>query len=916
MCPSAPIPSTPRALISRSFSLLLCSLALVVCAALIGLAPPAAAQSTGTIEGLVTDDTGEPLPGAQVLVVGTTLGSATDFDGNYRIVGVPAGDVTLRASFVGYSSEENLVTVPAGETVTQDFTLATDLLQLSDVVVTGVVNPVSKIESSVSITTLGPEDLEASSPRTTAEIFRTIPGIRSEASGGDGNTNITVRGVPISAGGAKYLQLQEDGLPIFLFGDIAFATSDIFLRADPTLARIEAIRGGSASTVSSNSPAGIINFISKTGDVEGGSIGTTVGLDYNTTRLNFEYGSPIGDDLAFHLGGFFRAGESPRETGYLAEQGGQVKANLTKYFDTGYARVYAKYLNDRTPAFLPQPVVVTGTGENPEWADAPGLDATQETPHSVFLSSNFGFGADGQRRRIDVADGMHPVSSAAGIEFVFDLGDGFSVENRGRAALNSGRFVSPFPAAVGPTGDIVAGVGGLSGRELTMDDVLLTRANTGEAFNGDLLQNIMLFDTELKNFNTLFNDASVSKRFDDLGESVDGVTVTAGVFKGIQRINMAWLWNSYLLEVDGENANLIDVTVLDDDGDGVNDSTLITADGLTAYGSGLFGNCCEREYDTTHDVLAPYGAITVELLDALTVDASVRYDYGQVTGTLYSGTVTATDVNQDGTIAPVEENTGLIDFADSNPVNYDYDYWSYSAGANYSFTPTAAVFARYSRGFAAKADRIFNDTATPFLEPIQRSPQDRIDQVEIGYKQQFRQGGVFLTGFYADTREEGNFEVIKQEFTGSDYTAFGVEVEGSYSISDLAVRAAATYTNAEVSSGDNDGNRPRRQPELMFSVTPTYTYDRFGIGLSAIGQTSSYTQDSNELLMPGYVSLNGFVEVDISEGLRLQISGSNLLDQQGFTEAEEGSITPNQVNYIRARSITGRTITASVSYTF
>lgn len=157
----------------------------------------ASAQSNGTITGVVTDDTGEPLPGAQVVVVGTMLGAATGFDGDYQIVGVPEGEVTLRATFVGYSSEEAIVTVGAGGTVTQDFTLATDLLQLSDVVVTGVVNPVSKLESSVSITTLGPEQIEASAPRTTAEIFRTIPGIRSEASGGDGNTNITVRGVPI-----------------------------------------------------------------------------------------------------------------------------------------------------------------------------------------------------------------------------------------------------------------------------------------------------------------------------------------------------------------------------------------------------------------------------------------------------------------------------------------------------------------------------------------------------------------------------------------------------------------------------------------------------------------------------------------------------------------------------------------------
>ena len=98
--------------------------------------------------------------------------------------------------------------------------------QLEDVVITGVVNPKAKIKSSVSITTMDVKQIEQSAPRSTAEIFRSIPGIRSESPGGEGNSNISVRGVPISSGGSKYLQIQEDGLPVLLFGDIAFATDN------------------------------------------------------------------------------------------------------------------------------------------------------------------------------------------------------------------------------------------------------------------------------------------------------------------------------------------------------------------------------------------------------------------------------------------------------------------------------------------------------------------------------------------------------------------------------------------------------------------------------------------------------------------------------------------------------------------
>ena len=89
---------------------------------------------------------------------------------------------------------------------------STQTTKLEDVVITGVANPKAKIKSSVSITTLGVQQIEQSAPRSTAEIFRSIPGIRSESSGGEGNSNISVRGVPISSGGSKYLQSRMENI--------------------------------------------------------------------------------------------------------------------------------------------------------------------------------------------------------------------------------------------------------------------------------------------------------------------------------------------------------------------------------------------------------------------------------------------------------------------------------------------------------------------------------------------------------------------------------------------------------------------------------------------------------------------------------------------------------------------------------
>ena len=160
----------------------------------------------------------------------------------------------------------------------QDAAAADDAAS-DDIVVTATPRGQNRLDTSISVSALSPEAIADAAPRTTAEIFRNLPGLRSEATGGDGNANIAVRGLPVAAGGAKFLQLQQDGLPVLQFGDIAFGNADIFLRADQTISRIEAVRGGSASTLASNSPGGIINFISRDGSQPGGVVMATIGLD-------------------------------------------------------------------------------------------------------------------------------------------------------------------------------------------------------------------------------------------------------------------------------------------------------------------------------------------------------------------------------------------------------------------------------------------------------------------------------------------------------------------------------------------------------------------------------------------------------------------------------------------------------------
>ena len=782
---------------------------------------------------------------------------------------------------------------------------------LEEIVVTAVARASSTLMSSVSVSGVNQEQIQRFAPRSAAEIFRNIPGIRSESTGGEGNANIAVRGLPVASGGAKFLQLQEDGLPILEFGDIAFGNADIFLRSDYSIRRIEAVRGGSASTFVSNSPGGVINFISNTGEEAGGSIGITRGIDYDTTRADFAYGGPIGDDLRFHVAGFYRVGEGPREAGYKGNKGGQIKANITKDFENGFVRLYFKYLDDRSIGYLPMPVAISGTNADPVISSVANFDISADTPHSPFLISNFGIGGDGNRRSVNISDGMRPISKVIGGEFSFDLNETWNVSNKLRVASTNGRFVSPFPAQVGDAADIATSIGGADATLAYANGPSAGNAisNPGSLNGNGLAMRVHLFDTELNDLNNFANDFKVTKTFDtDNGGSVD---IAFGYYKSAQSINMDWVWNTYLLEVKGDAAALLDV--LDADGNAVTDN------GLVAYGVPFWGNCCQRNYDTDYDIDAPYASLSYAD-DKLTADVSIRYDSGSATGS-YAGNVQAPnlDVNQDGVISVPEQSVSTIDHSNASPVNYTWNYWSYSAGVNYAFNDDFAAFGRVSRGGRANADRLLFGKVLGDGSVREEDAIDLVDQYEAGVKYRADDFGLFVTAFYAKT-EEQNFEATTQNFFDRVYKAKGLELEATYRNGPFDMSTGITFTDAEISEDALNpgvvGNTPRRQADIIYQATASYNQADFFIGANVIGTTSSFAQDSNELVMPGYAQVNAFAGYEFVEGLSLNLNVNNLFNAVGLTESEEGSIVEGTTNVIRARSINGRTMSLTLKYAF
>ncbi len=105
----------------------------VFCAAF----PVFAQQTASEIKGVIKDKTtGETLPGANVLVEGTTNGTSTDFDGKFTLK-VPAGDLKITAKFIGYESQTLSVNLTAGQSLTLNFVLKSSATELEELVVVG-----------------------------------------------------------------------------------------------------------------------------------------------------------------------------------------------------------------------------------------------------------------------------------------------------------------------------------------------------------------------------------------------------------------------------------------------------------------------------------------------------------------------------------------------------------------------------------------------------------------------------------------------------------------------------------------------------------------------------------------------------------------------------------------------------------
>ena len=297
---------------------LLKAIAVSLLSLLILWAPSSYAAGTGAIIGTVVDAAdGKPLPFANVLLVGTSIGAAVKEGGKFTIANIPEGAHTIRVTMMGYETElrENVVVV-ANQTVDLTFQLKSTIAKTFKEVVVEAPRPVIDVDQTQTKQTVRSEDVKVRSINTVTEAIATQAGVVLEQG------QIHVRG-----GRAGETKFYIDGLQI----------SDPFVGANTmevslaSLSEFEVLSGGFEAEYG-NVQSGVINIKTKEGGTKYAGV-----VKYMTD----DFGAPDKtyfneDDLAVGFGGpllsrklrFFASGEAVFTDTYLKTQHPRQKKEL------------------------------------------------------------------------------------------------------------------------------------------------------------------------------------------------------------------------------------------------------------------------------------------------------------------------------------------------------------------------------------------------------------------------------------------------------------------------------------------------------------------------------------------------------------------------------------------------------------
>jgi TonB-linked SusC/RagA family outer membrane protein len=228
----------------------------------------------GSVSGRVTDtDTGDPLVGANVIVVGTNLGAATDINGEYSISRVPAGAQRLNANYIGYASKSMNADIPTNGNAIGDFSLYVAALNLNEIIVTGAGSAVEKSKIGNSVGVVNMSSLEDAPINNFSDILqgreKGVVMLPNGGLNGEG-AQIRIRGTStLSQSNEPVIYLDGVRLDNTMGASFGGGTPSRLDEINPdAIERIEILKGAAAASLYGTQAAnGIIQIFTKQGAI-------------------------------------------------------------------------------------------------------------------------------------------------------------------------------------------------------------------------------------------------------------------------------------------------------------------------------------------------------------------------------------------------------------------------------------------------------------------------------------------------------------------------------------------------------------------------------------------------------------------------------------------------------------------------
>ena len=364
--------------------------------------------------------------------------------------------------------------------------------QFEQIIVTGTASgkSIRKVDSSYASTTLAEDAIKKLAPKSTADLFKAIPGVWSESSGGVAGANVFVRGFP-GGGDAPFLTLQLQGVPIFPPPTISFLENSSIFRIDETISFMEGLRGGPNSVVSNGQPGLTTNFILKEGsDVTEGKVKYSTS-DYDLQRIDGILSGQIDDDLYFMVGGYVQQSPGIRDAGFTSEKGQQFTVNITKILDNGKFNIFSRITDDHGAWYLPTALIA-------------GVDNTTVQLGTLNRQASLQYGPDGESEAFDFGRGRGWDGSVTGGSIELDFGDGWT-------------FVDRFAYTSGDanTFGLVPNESARPLSEVADNGLNATGAVTGTVYAGDTMVQQIGRWVVLKDIESFTNDVAITKKKDN-----------------------------------------------------------------------------------------------------------------------------------------------------------------------------------------------------------------------------------------------------------------------------------------------------------------------------------------------------------------------------------------------------------------